>query len=232
MDISINFNNYGNIYFKGDTMKKSIIFLMVLVSFQTVDATAESWRTCYLNEPCMLGDHVYSSTWDPYTDQICTINVTYPNGTQAVFDAVMDNNTLGDGFHNYSYTPTVGGFYAVEMYCTNGIDTGRLDRSFIARELEKGGTRMQTEIYMFMLTVAFLSGLYALNRKEPVTMFISALFFVLSAVESTVGITKLSAGVEYTYAYESYMWLWGGFAVVAVLLTIYFVINQEGFTPE
>lgn len=114
-------------------MRFLFIFLIFSLSLPIAYATAESWRTCDIDEPCMLGDHVYNDTWSPYTNRICTINITYPNGTSAVSDANMDNNSLGRGFHNYSYTPPVEGFYAVEMYCTNAVDTGRLDRSFVAK---------------------------------------------------------------------------------------------------
>lgn len=195
-------------------MKKLIIVLMFLVSMQTVSATAESWRTCYLDEPCMLGDHVYNDTWQPYTERICTVNITYPNGTRAVIDGSMDNNTLGTGFHNYSYTPTAGGFYAVEMYCTNGIDSGRIDRSFMVKEaITRGGEGMIWQIYLVLLVVGlglmFIT-LFTPRHEKVVVPVLSGIFLFATAFYSYEITQAVGGGITYEYIYPPLALFWGG----------------------
>ena len=192
-------------------MKKSIPFLILLLATPAAIAMTESWRTCFVDDPCMLADYVYNDSYVPYTDQICTINVTYPNGTMAVTDASMDNNSVG--WHNYSYTPPVTGFYPVEVYCSNGIDEGRVEKSFIVwGPKTEVGDGMIYQIYMMMVVIGlglmFIATITPRHKGAIVPTFSGV--FLFAAAFYSFSITQNVAGITYEYIYSELAILWGG----------------------
>ncbi len=105
-----------------------VVFLIPIAS-----AVQEADDVCQTNTECVRGDWIYNDSYDPYTDFGCTINITYPNGTQAVTDGQMTNHS--NAWHNYTFIPPVDGYYICEMFCNMSGDVGRKNCNFVVLDI-------------------------------------------------------------------------------------------------
>jgi len=53
----------------------------------------------------------------------------------AVTNGVMSNNSIANGYYNYSFFPPIDGYYSCEMFCNFSGDVGRKNCDFIAINL-------------------------------------------------------------------------------------------------
>ncbi len=151
-------------------LNKVLVIIFIFLLPTIIHSVEESWRTCDVNNSCMMiGEYVYNENYTAHTNQICTVNITYPNGTLAIIDANLENNS--DGWHNYSYTPPIAGFYPTEMYCINGTDEGRIDKSFVAKivstsDISTSLTEVKTEMSAIAIAILAAGFLYLSSRFE------------------------------------------------------------------
>lgn len=191
-----------------------VCLFLVLIAIPGVIGVQEELGRCEVNNNCIIGEFVYSDSYAPYTTQICTINITYPNSTMAVVNANMHNNT--DGWHNYTYTPPLEGFYKAEMFCNASGDVGRIDKSFIAisatitklqesREAEYWvemtdvGEVLATNNYMAQVFVFNSSG-YMVNASS--TPRITLYDPTLNKIVDAVSMVRMEDG-WYNYSYTT-----------------------------
>lgn len=94
--------------------------------------------SCTSGSACELGDFYYNDSFVPYTETCCYVEIRYPNGTMVnLTNPNATANTLGYGFHNFSYTCSVPGFHSAILSCSIGAcvgDQGNQSRSFICGE--------------------------------------------------------------------------------------------------
>jgi hypothetical protein len=114
-------------------MLKKIISLFV-IAFTLIPAVRASvLGDVNIGTTLELGDFYSNNNFVPYTGLCCRVYIWYPNGTLAVDGENATNSSLGVGFHNFSYTPTVIGFHSAILSCDIGVcanDPGNESRSF------------------------------------------------------------------------------------------------------
>jgi len=118
-------------------MNKKAIILGIFVVFMlpfVVQGAQESLDRCELDQPCIITESTYNDSYSPYTVEGCLINISHPNGTLAVINADMMNNTLGTAVHNYSYRTTVQGYHTVVIFCNFSDYLGNNDEGYISKD--------------------------------------------------------------------------------------------------
>jgi len=85
---------------------------------------------CVINKPCYLGDYVTNNSYQAYNISGCRFTALNPLNSTVVNNLLMDFSL--DGFHNYTYTPTVAGVFKSFMNCEFDIDKGNQSMTFLA----------------------------------------------------------------------------------------------------
>lgn len=122
-------------------MRKMILFVLI---FMITPIAKSVYYDCYLNEQCDIGDFVYEDDKSMITTNVCTLNMTYTNGTNIVTDGTMTANSIS--YHNYTYTPTSTGTYRAIMFCNSSGDVGYLDRSFRVADISSNVDSITTYV--------------------------------------------------------------------------------------
>ncbi|MGK0209410.1 MAG: hypothetical protein ACI83O_000687 [Patescibacteria group bacterium] len=88
------------------------------------------YQRCELNTDCIIAEYVFDNSYNPLTDQICTISIRYPNETLSVHDYNVTNTSYG--WHQYIVNiDSPQGIYPSVMCCNNSGDYACIDKTFI-----------------------------------------------------------------------------------------------------
>jgi hypothetical protein len=175
----------------------SLLFAMLIPSVMAMEDVSK----CETNADCVLGAFVYNNSYVPYTTQICNITIYYPNLTLTVDQATMQNNT--NGYHNYTYTPTLEGYYPCFMWCFDSGDESRHTCSFVVKDTN---TRVfLTDNAEIQATEDYEAQVIVIDSNEMVNAD-DAPYITIYSTNGSVAIAGAMAGLEtgrYNYSFTT-----------------------------
>lgn len=155
------------------------------------------------------------------------VTLSLCNGeTPCDYDLVERIEPINLGRHNITISSDLGN----ESIWVNFVNVTYYEFPYGLENMNETGDNMQIWIYLFFAAIAFVAIYKGMQEESPVISFAGALFFALTALNS-VQVSEISGGVQYLYSYPAYFWLWGGLSILSILLTIFFILDDKGFSP-
>jgi hypothetical protein len=168
--------------------------LLLLLEFAMLTSAMQISPTqCHINQECYLGDYVINSSSTNKTvfiNQICNISIAFPNNSVMISQAWMTNNS--DGFHNYSFVPTVTGFYHALISCANNSEVGRESALFYVSSV----SLEETTAYLNATNVSLSNLIVSINGSTVGGNTTNVVIIPLASQLGVVVANPLSKGMD------------------------------------
>lgn len=186
-------------------MKRSIgiIPVLMLIMVTTVSAIPAMYQRCEVDTNCTLGEFVFDDSYSPITDQICTLDMAYPNGTLSLNDELLTNHT--DGWHSHIAnlsTDYPEGLYRTYICCDDAGDVSCIDKTFVLGisfdALETGQSGYEQGIMVGISVIAFIFFFLAIktDREKMTGAALQILFVAMGLFTILVGLNIMAAMAE------------------------------------